>query len=93
MFWKGFRKTTGKQIAPSRSLEVAGAYLQRGQTVSRSLWVKVSPTNPLLKALAAIPLGALFLVMFIFMMVVLGFALLAVALMAATSRSQKEGTE
>jgi hypothetical protein len=77
-----------------RSLEVTRTYLQTGQAVGRSLWVRVSPRHPLLKAAIALPLGALVLVMLVLILIVLGFTILAVAIMATTSRAgEKDGGE
>ncbi len=64
-----------------RSLEVTKTYLHRGQSVTRSLWVKVSPKHPLLKVVMAAPMAALFLTMLVLFVIVLGFTLLAMAFM------------
>jgi hypothetical protein len=69
-----------------RSLEVTRAYLQRGQAVSHSLWIRVSPRHPLLKAVMALPMGALVLTMLVLFLIMLGFTLLAIALMGAITR-------
>ena len=78
-----------------RSLEMTGTYLQRGQAISRSLWVRVSPKHPLLKAVMAPPMAALLLTMLLLILIMLGFTLLAVALMQAIGgageRDSKEG--
>ena len=71
-----------------RSLEVTRIYLQRGQAVSRSLWIKASPKNPLLKAAVALPIGAVMLMMLFLILIALGFTLMAVALMSALSRRE-----
>ena len=75
-----------------RSLEVTRTYLQRGQGISRSIWIKVSPKNPLLKAALALPMGAIMLIMFILILIALGFTLTAVTLMSVLSKSE-ENTE
>ena len=64
----------------ARSLEVTRTYLKRGQSLTRSLWIKVSPKNHLLKVVVAAPMAALAITMLILIMIVLGFTLLAVAL-------------
>jgi len=72
-----------------RSLQVSRTYLRRGQDVSRSLWIKVSPRNPVLKAVFALPIGALLLMMLVLIMLMLGFTVLAVTVMAAISRGEE----
>ena len=74
-----------------RSVEVTRTYINRGQGVTRSLWVNISPRNPILKAVVAVPAAAVMLSMLILMMIVAGFTLLAVALMLATSGKQLKG--
>ncbi len=69
-----------------RSLEVTRTYLQRGQTASRSLWIRFSPKNPLLKAVMIPPAVVFALTMLILLLIVLGFTLLAVSLMGAISK-------
>ncbi len=76
-----------------RSLEVTRTYLQSGQAVSRSLWVRVNPKNPLLKVVMVPPMAALMLTMLVLILVVLGFTLLAVALMGAISRAEDKDAE
>jgi hypothetical protein len=68
-----------------RSIEVTRTYVRRGHGVTRSLWVNISPRNPILKAVVAVPAAAVMLSMLILMMIIAGFALLAVALMLASS--------
>lgn len=75
-----------------RSLEVTRVYLRRGRTVSQSLWIKVSPKNPILKVAMALPIGALVLTLLVLVLLVLGFTLLALALMAALSRGEEKET-
>jgi len=77
----------------SRSLEVTRTYLQRGQAVSRSLWIRVSPRHPLLKAVMALPMGALVLTMLVLFLIMLGFTLLAIALMGAITRGGAKDTK
>jgi ribosomal protein L16/L10AE len=48
------RKTIGE-----RSLEVTRSYIKRSQTVTRSVWIKTSPKNPLAKIAFALPMAAL----------------------------------
>ena len=74
-----------------RSVEVTRTYLQRGQGVTRSMWVNVSPRNPVLKAVVAVPVAAVMLSMFLLMLMMLGFVLLAITLMWALSgKSHRE---
>lgn len=75
-----------------RSLEVTRTYLRSGQSVARSLWIRVSPKHPLLKAAVAAPMTALLLTILVLVLITLGFALLAIALMAAISRGRERGT-
>jgi hypothetical protein len=70
---------------PRRSVEVTRTCVRRGQGVTRALWVNISPRNPILKDVAAVPAAAVMLSMMILMMVIAGFALLAMALMLAKS--------
>jgi hypothetical protein len=74
-----------------RSIEVTRTYINRGHGATRSLWVNVSPRNPILKAVVAVPAAAVMLSMVILMMVIAGFALLAVALMLASSNKPRKG--
>lgn len=76
-----------------RSLEVTRTYLKRGQSLTRSLWIKVSPKNPLLKVVVAAPMAALAITMLILILIVLGFTLLAVALVQAIGRTGEKYTE
>jgi hypothetical protein len=73
-----------------RSVEVTRTYIKRGHGVTRSLWVNISPRNPLLKAIVAAPAAAIMLTMVILIMMIAGFTLLAVALMLATSGKQRK---
>ena len=74
-----------------RSVEVTRTYLQRGQGATRSMWVHISPRNPVLKAVVAVPVAAVMLSMFLLMLMMLGFVLLAVTLMWALSgKSHRE---
>ena len=74
-----------------RSIEVTRTYVNRGHGVTRSLWVNIRPRNPLLNAVVAVPAAAIMLSMLVLMMIIAGFALLAVALMLATSGKQLKG--
>jgi len=76
-----------------RSLEVTRTYLQRGQTATRSLWIKVSPKNPLLKVIIVPPVAALMLTMLIFILIILGFTLLAMAVMQAMGKAGEKESE
>lgn len=80
------------EIVGSRSLGIIKTYLKRGQSASHSVWIRVSPKNPLMKAALALPIGALMLMMLILILIALGFTLMAVALMSGLSRG-KENTE
>jgi ribosomal protein L16/L10AE len=68
-----------------RSIEVTRRYINRGNSTTRSLWVNIQPRNPILKAVAAVPVAAVMLGMLILMMAIAGFALLTMALMLAKS--------
>jgi hypothetical protein len=74
-----------------RSVEVTRTYIERGHGVTRSLWVNISPKNPLLKPVVAVPAAAIMLSMLIMMMIIAGFTLLAVALMLASSGKPRKG--
>ena len=78
------------KTANRRSLEVTRTYLQRGQGVSRSLWIKVSPKHPILKAVMVPPVAALLLTMLVLFLIMLGFTLLAMALMQAVERARQK---
>ncbi len=82
------RKTTGE-----RSLEVTKTYIQKGQGATRSIWVKISPKHPLLKAAMVPPMAAAILTMFVLFLIMLGFTLLALALMPAIGRAGEKDTE
>ncbi len=68
-----------------RGLEVSQSVFQSGENISRSLWVKLSPSNALLKVVLALPLAAFTVIMFFFMLIILGFILLAMAVMGLFS--------
>jgi hypothetical protein len=68
-----------------RSIEITKSYISRGQGTTRSLWINIRPRNPILKAVTAIPATAAILSMMILMMVIAGFALIAMAIMMASS--------
>ena len=57
------------QTPRRRSLEVTRTFLKSGQNVSRSLWIKVNPQNPLLKLLLVPPAAVLILTMLIFILI------------------------
>ena len=69
------------QGAGSQSIEVTKIYLHKGESVTRSLWVKVSPGHPLLK-LVMMPLiitaalAAFLLVMLIVLIFLLVLAII-----------------
>ena len=75
-------QTTGR-----RSLEVTRTYFRRGQNVTRSLWVNLSPKNTMLKVLLIPPAAVFTLTLLIFILIILGFTLLAVALMQAFGKT------
>ena len=75
-------KTTG------HSIQVTRIYLDRGETVARSLWIRLSPRNPLLKLALLPPIIALMVALLILMLVALGLILLAIVLMRAISISK-----
>ena len=76
-----------------QSLEVSRTYLQRGQAVTHCLWIRVSPKHPLLKAAMIPPIAAFVLTMLVLFLIMLGFTLLAIALMGAISRAGGNDTE
>jgi hypothetical protein len=74
-----------------RSVEVTRTYLQRGQGATRSMWVNISPRNPVLKVAVAVPAAVVILSMFILMLMALGFVLLVITLVWALSwKSHRE---
>ena len=77
----------GSASLSRRGIEVTRSYIDRGQGATRSLWVNISPRNPIAKAIAAVPAAAVMFSMLILMMVMAGFALIAMALMM-TSRNK-----
>ena len=81
------------KTANRRSLEVTRTYLQKGQTATRSLWIKVSPKHPLSKVIMVPPMAALMLTMLVLVLIILGFTLLAVALMQAVGRTGEKDSE
>lgn len=82
------RKTTS-----GRSLQVTRTYLQRGQAVSRSVWVRASPKHPLLKVVVAPPIAAMLLTMLVLILIMLGFTLLAILLMGMIWRAGEKNSE
>jgi len=76
-----------------RSLEVTRTYLKRGQNVTRSLCIRLSPKNPLLKVVVAVPMAALMLTMLVLILIMLGFTLLVVGLMQAIGRIGEKDSE
>jgi len=85
MFLVGDKQKT----TTGRSFEVSKIYLQRGQAVSRSLWIRIRPKHPLLKAILAPPIAVLILIMLILFLIILGFTLLAVALTEQYGEQEK----
>ena len=75
-----------------RSLEVSRTYLRQGQTVSHSLWVKISPKNLVLKVAVAVPVAAIVLTMLLLIMIITGFTFLAVCLIGAFARGGEKDT-
>jgi hypothetical protein len=76
-----------------RCLDVSRIYLRQGQTVSRSSWVKIAPKNPVLKVVVVVPTVTIGLTVLLLILIVMGFTLLAVALMQTTGRLEKKDTE
>jgi len=74
-----------------RSVEITRTYIKRGHGVTHSLWVNISPKNPLLKPVVAVPAAAIMLTMLILIMIIAGFTLLAVAFMLASSGKPRKG--
>lgn len=66
-------------VSPGQSLEVVHTHLQRGRDVIRSLWVKVTPRNPVLKLILAPPLFLTAGMILLLMLVVICFTLMALA--------------
>ena len=64
----------------SRSIEVTKIYLHKGESVTRSLWVKVSPRHPLLKLVMAPVVITAALAAFILIMLIVIIALLVFAI-------------
>ena len=77
----------------SRGIQVTRSYLARGGMVTRSLWVKISPRNPLLKLVLVPPIVVAMVALLILMLVALGFILLAIALIWAISIRKPRETE
>ena len=77
-----------RQNISERSLVVSQTYLQRGWTTTRSLWVRVSPRNPLLKILLLPPLAVLGMTLLILMLILIGFTLLAIAVMSVIPKTE-----
>lgn len=76
----------------SRSIQVTRSYLAKSGVITRSLWVRVSPRNPILKLALVPPTVAAMVVLLILMLVMLGFILLAMALMWAISTPKPKET-
>ena len=76
-----------------RSLQVTRTYLRRGQAVSRSAWIRVSPKHPLLKVVVAPPMAAMLLTMLVLILIMLGFTLLAILLMGTIWRGGEKDSE
>jgi hypothetical protein len=67
-------------------------HISKEDTASpRSLWVNISPRNPLLKPVVAVPAAAIMLTMLILIMIIAGFTLIAVAPMLASSGKPRKG--
>ena len=77
----------------SRSLQVAKTYLRRGQAVSRSTWIRVSPKHPLFKVVAAPPTAAILLTILVLILIILGFTLLAFLLMETIWRARAKDSK
>ncbi len=65
----------------NRSIEVTKIYLHKGESVTRSLWVKVSPKHPLLKLVLAplaitAALAAFILILLIVIIALLVFSII-----------------
>lgn len=75
-----------------RSIEVGHTYLQRGRLITRGLWVRVTPSNPVLKVVLAPPIIGVMIALLILMLVILGFILLAVVLLSALPKAEEDET-
>ena len=76
-----------------QSLQVTRTYLRRGQAVSRSVWIRVSPKHPLLKVVVAPPMAAMLLTMLVLILIMLGFTLLAILLMGTIWKAGEKDSE
>lgn len=76
--------------AGSRSLQVTRAYLHAGNSVGRFLWIRVGSGNPVLKLVAAPLLAVLMLVTLLSVILMLGFALLALSVLWALSKEKRD---
>jgi hypothetical protein len=82
-----------RKAISGQSLEITSTYVQRGQAISRSLWVRASPRHPLLKVIMTPPTAILMLTMLVLFLIVRGFILLAVALMRAISGAGEKDSQ
>jgi len=71
-----------------RSVEVFQTYLQKGQGFTRSVWVRISPQNSLLKLIILPPLVLLGSLVFLLLLLALGFTLLALSLYWSLSKQK-----
>jgi len=73
-----------------RSVEVIHTYLQKGQGFTRSVWVKISPKNLALRLIIVPPLVLIGSLIFLLILLALGFSLMALSLYWALSRQKQE---
>ncbi|MBF8265359.1 MAG: hypothetical protein HW384_1223 [Dehalococcoidia bacterium] len=74
------------QRPTNRSIEVTKIYLHKGESVTRSLWVKVNPRHPLLKLVLAPLAITAALAAFILVMLIVVIALLVFSIVWAVRR-------
>ena len=75
-----------------RSLQVVHTYLERGGGFYRSVWVKTSPRNPVLKLILVPPLLVTTGLVLLLVLLILGFTLMALVLFSTLVR-QKQAEE
>jgi hypothetical protein len=73
-----------------QSIEVIHTYLQKGQGLTRSIWVKVSPKNLALRLIIIPPLVLIGSLIFLLLLLALGFTLMALSLYLSLSRQKQE---
>lgn len=77
-------------IPKQRSIEVVHTYLQKGQGFTRSVWIKVSPKNLVLRLMVIPSLVLIGSLIFILILLALSFTLMALYLYWSLSRQRRE---